>query len=88
MAKTEVAVKETKRFALAGDFEQMTLSGFDGMGQEDFALPFLRLLTNTSPEVGEVDGAMPGMIMNTVTGSCTTAKKASCDPGGLCAPVH
>ena len=38
MSKTQVAVKETKEYALAlaGDFEQDANSGFDGMGQEDF----------------------------------------------------
>jgi hypothetical protein len=56
-------------------FEEDALSGFEGMNQDDFALPFLRLLTNTSPEVGEVDGAMPGMIYNTVTGDLYDGKK-------------
>jgi hypothetical protein len=69
MSKTQVAVKETKEYsvALGNVFEDDANNGFDNMGQEDFALPFLRLLTNTSPEVGEVEGALPGMIMNTVT---------------------
>jgi hypothetical protein len=55
MSKNQVAVQETKEYAVAlgTDFEDDANSGFDGMGQEDFALPFLRLLTNTSPEVGE-----------------------------------
>jgi hypothetical protein len=61
--------------ALTSMFEEDALSGFEGMNQEDFALPFLRLLTNTSPEVGEVDGAMPGMIYNTVTGDLYDGKK-------------
>ena len=75
MAKNEVAVKkEGGALALANEFESVS-SGFEGMGQEDFALPFLRLLTNTSPEVGEVDGAMPGMVFNTVTGELYDGKK-------------
>ena len=75
MAKNEVAVKkEGGALALANEFESDS-SGFEGMGQEDFALPFLRLLTNTSPEVGEVDGAMPGMVYNTVTGELYDGKK-------------
>lgn len=76
MSKNQVAVQETKEYAvaLAGDFEQDANSGFDGMGQEDFALPFLKLLTSTSPEVGEVDGAMPGFIMNSVTGELYNGK--------------
>jgi hypothetical protein len=45
------------------------------MSQDDFALPFLRLLTSTSPEVGEMDGALPGMMLNTVTGELHDGKK-------------
>ena len=59
MAKTEVAVKQTNALALASDFEQDAQSGLENMSQDDFALPFLKLLTNTSPEVGEIDGALP-----------------------------
>lgn len=76
MSKNQVAVKEVKEFAVAlgNVFEDDANSGFDNMGQEDFALPFLRLLVNTSPEVGVLDGAMPGMIMNTVTGELYLGK--------------
>ena len=77
MSKNQVAVKEDKQYAvaLAGDFEQDANNGFDGMSQEDFALPFLKLLTSTSPEVGEVEGAMPGSIMNSVSGELYDGKK-------------
>ena len=60
---------------LTNSFEQDGADGFSNMNQDDFALPFLRLLTNTSPEVGEVDGAMPGMIYNSVTGQLYDGKK-------------
>jgi|TARA_R110000868_G_scaffold300295_2_gene560716 hypothetical protein len=76
MAKTEVAVKDANTaLALVSDFEQDANGGFEGMGQEDFALPFLKLLTNTSPEVGEVKGANPGFVMNTVTGELFDGKE-------------
>ena len=75
MAKTDVAVKDTSALAILSDLEQDAGAGFGGMTQDDYALPFLRLLTNTSPEVGEVDGAMPGMIYNTVTGQLYDGKK-------------
>jgi hypothetical protein len=79
MAKTQVAVggvsASTNALAIISDLEQDAGAGFDGMTQEDYALPFLRLLTNTSPEVGEIDGAMPGMIYNTVTGKIYDGKK-------------
>jgi hypothetical protein len=35
----------------------------------------LRLLTSTSPEVGDVDGALPGMILNSVTGELFDGKR-------------
>jgi len=76
MAKTELAPKASSTaVALMSDFEQDAASSFAGMGQEDFALPFLKLLTNTSPEVGEIDGALPGMIYNSVTGELYDGKK-------------
>ena len=75
MAKTDVAAKNEGALALNSMFEEDALSGFEGMSQDDFALPFLRLLTNTSPEVGEVEGAMPGMVYNTVTGDLYDGKK-------------
>jgi hypothetical protein len=73
--KNEVAVKSENAMVLAGDFEADASGGFESMQQDDFALPFLRLLTNVSPEVGEVDGAMPGMIMNSVTNQLFDGKK-------------
>jgi len=76
MAKNDVAVKKENAVVLAVSFEDDALAGgFENMSQDDFALPFLRLLTNTSPEVGEVEGAMPGMVFNTVTGQLYDGKK-------------
>lgn len=75
MAKTEVATKETTAVALATDFEADAFSGFENMQQDDYALPFLRLLTSTSPEVSENENARPGMIMNSVSGQLFDGKK-------------
>ena len=76
MAKNEIAEQKTNSaLAIMSDLEQDANAGFDGMTQEDYALPFLRLLTSTSPEVGEVDGALPGMILNSVTGELYDGKK-------------
>jgi len=77
MAKGSAVAEATTGAALvlANSFEEDAQSGFDGMGQEDFALPFLKLLTNTSPEVGDVEGAVPGMIYNSVTGTLFDGKK-------------
>ena len=77
MAKTALAEKPQTSTALAIStaFEEDAGSSFAGMNQDDFALPFLRLLTNTSPEVGELDGALPGMILNSVTNQLYDGKK-------------
>lgn len=78
MGKAEIAEVKTNANAVAvltNRFEEDAQSGFSGMNQDDFALPFLRLLTNTSPEVGSLDGAMPGMIYNSVTGELFDGKK-------------
>jgi hypothetical protein len=74
MSKNEVATKPNNEVALATDFQSDALMGFENMGQDDFALPFLRLLTSTSPEVGEVEGALPGMVYNTVSGELFDGK--------------
>ena len=58
--------KENAVVELTNTFEQDSTT-FDGMTTEDMALPFLRLLTNMSPQIGEVQGAQPGMIFNTAT---------------------
>lgn len=77
MAKGTAVAEATTGNALVlmSSFEEDAQSGFDGMNQEDFALPFLKLLTNTSPEIGDVEGAVPGMIYNSVTGSLFDGKK-------------
>jgi len=53
-------------------FEADALQGFQNMDQQDYALPFLRILGQLSPQVNKrdskyVNGAEPGMIYNTVT---------------------
>jgi len=75
MSKNEVTEVKNTSMALAMTFEEEASGGFDGMSQDDLALPFLRLLTSTSPEVGEVEGALPGMMYNTVTGQLFDGKK-------------
>ena len=77
MAKSALAekVEQSTALVLASAFEEDASDSFAGMNQDDFALPFLRLLTNTSPEVGAIDGALPGMIYNSVTGALYDGKK-------------
>ena len=68
----QVAKKENSSVALNSMFEQDANTSFSNMGSDDFALPFLRVLGQLSPETNKrdakyVEGAEPGMIFNTVT---------------------
>ena len=54
-------------------FEDDAAKGLGQIGQEDLALPFLKILGQLSPEVNKrdgkyVEGAEPGMIYNSVSG--------------------
>ena len=54
-------------------FEDDAAKGLGKIGQEDLALPFLKILGQISPEVNKrdgkyVEGAEPGMIYNSVSG--------------------
>jgi hypothetical protein len=67
-------VKKDKAGAIAvANFEADSGKGLGNLGQEDLALPFLKILGQLSPEVNKrdgkyVNGAEPGMIFNSVTG--------------------
>ena len=66
-------VKKQEAGALAKNmFEADADKGSQNMTQEDLALPFLKVLGQLSPEVNKrdgkyVEGAEPGMILNSVT---------------------
>jgi hypothetical protein len=54
-------------------FEDDAAKGLGAIGQEDLALPFLKILGQLSPEVNKrdgkyVEGEEPGMIFNSVSG--------------------
>ena len=49
-------------------FEQDAHDGMGNISSEDVALPFLKLLSQLSPEIESVKGAKAGMIYNTVSG--------------------
>ena len=67
-------VTEKKSASLpANMFEDDAAKGLGAIGQEDLALPFLKILGQLSPEVNKrdgkyVEGAEPGMIYNSVSG--------------------
>ena len=67
-------VAEKKSAGLPSNiFEEDAAKGLGKIGQEDLALPFLKILGQLSPEVNKrdgkyVEGAEPGMIYNSVSG--------------------
>ena len=68
----QVAEKQNSSVALTSMFEQDANTSFSNMGLDDFALPFLRVLGQLSPETNKrdakyVEGAEAGKIFNTVT---------------------
>ena len=68
---SEVTKKEAGALA-TNLFEADAHAGTQNMAQEDLALPFLKVLGQLSPEVNKrdgkyVEGAEPGMILNSVT---------------------
>ena len=68
----QVAEKKSEGLP-ANMFEDDAAKGLGAIGQEDLALPFLKILGQLSPEVNKrdgkyVEGAEPGMIYNSVSG--------------------
>ncbi len=78
--ETQITKRE-KAGALATNlFEADANQGAQNITQEDLALPFLKVLGQLSPEVNKrdakyVEGAEPGMILNTVTNELYDGKK-------------
>jgi len=67
-----VAKRENAGALATNLFEADANAGSQNISQEDLALPFLKVLGQLSPEVNKkhgkyVEGAEPGMILNTVT---------------------
>ena len=70
--ETNVAVRNTAGALSSNLFEGDANKGSQNIAQDDLALPFLKVLSHLSPEVNKqhakyVEGAEPGMIVNTVT---------------------
>jgi len=72
MAKTKAVTKKGKHEVMAKDFETDSGMGFEKADKDAYAIPFLTVLQDLSPQVKKknaayVDGAEPGMIYNSVT---------------------
>jgi len=81
----QVAKKKETALAVIDNsiFEQDAHDGMGNISSEDVALPFLKVLSQLSPELESVEGAKAGMVYNTVTGEVFDGTK-----GILVAPCH
>ena len=71
-AKNEIAKKDETGGAVTV-WEDAGGTGFEETSGDDYALPFLKLLQKSSPEVDEddgafIEGAKPGMFLDSATG--------------------
>lgn len=72
--KQEVATRDEA--AVAALYEDAVGEGFEDTSKDDYAIPFVKLLQKMSPEVDDsdgayIEGAKPGMFLNTATGELT-----------------
>lgn len=74
MATRKAATTKTDNNALTTEFDWLEDAGggMEGTDRESFAIPFLKILQKSSPQVEEgdaayIEGAKPGMLFNTVT---------------------
>jgi hypothetical protein len=78
--KNEPIKKQAAGALATVQFEEDAAQGLGQLGQQDLALPFLKILGQLSPEVNKrdgkyVQGAEPGMIFNSVTGELYDGEK-------------
>ena len=83
-----VAKRENAGALATNLFEADANKGSQNISQEDLALPFLKVLGQLSPEINKqnakfINGAEPGMIVNSVTKEIYDGKK-----GIEVIPVH
>lgn len=70
------------------DYGDYGAAGFEDMGRDDFAIPFLHILQPTSPITMEREDARPGMILNTVSGDIYPSEKAKNAAGVTFVPCY
>ena len=69
--KTSVAVKSEAVAPMIANLEQFAGAGAENISSKDVSLPFLKIITNNSPQVTQGDSksiseARPGMVINSV----------------------
>lgn len=65
--KKEIVEQTQNATALANMFVADAGKGTEEADKDSFAIPFLAVLQGLSPQLESVDGARPGMIINTIT---------------------
>ena len=78
--EASIAKRENAGALSTNIFEADANAGSQNITQDDLALPFLKVLGQLSPEVNKqhgkyVQGAEPGMILNTVSNECYDGSK-------------
>lgn len=64
--KKEIVKEENKELAII-DFENDANKGMEEVDAQSQAIPFLTVLQGLSPQLETVEGAKPGMLINTLT---------------------
>ena len=67
MSKNEIATAKTTAVGSVLDFAMDAGLGAENADTASFALPFLQILQGLSPKIESVDGAKPGLFINTIT---------------------
>ena len=78
--ETNITKRENAGTLATVNFEADAGAGSQNITQDDLALPFLKVLGQLSPEVNKqnakfINGAEPGMIVNSVTKEIYDGKK-------------
>ncbi len=64
---SKLATKENTAVGQVLDFAADAGMGIENADNKSFAIPFLKILQGLSPELETVDGARPGLFINTIT---------------------
>lgn len=64
---TEVAVAQNTAVGFPIDFAADAGLGMEGADKSSFAIPFITMLQGLSPQLETVEGAKPGLFINTIT---------------------
>ena len=80
------AVAEAKKTAVAMplDFSADAGMGMEGADKSSFAIPFITMLQGLSPQLETVEGAKPGLFINTITNAQAVVVRSRPDCSRSC----